>query len=335
LTNSNKANWRKIIAPYEQSKLGRSVWQLINTFVPFFAIWYAAYWSLSISYLLTLALSAIAGGLLVRIFIIFHDCCHGSFFSNRRANEILGTIAGIMTCTPYQQWRHSHSVHHASNGNLDRRGLGDIRTLTVEEYLALPYFKRLAYRLYRNPLILFGLGPSYVFLIEYRFNRRDARRKERWNTYIINLGILAGAGLLCLTVGWQAFLLVQGPTFLVSGMIGFWLFYIQHQFEGATFEKEEDWDHVRAALEGSSFYHLPKVLQWFTGNIGFHHIHHLSPRVPNYLLARAHGENEVFRPAKPLTLWSSLRSLNFRLWDEQRKKLMSFDYIKRYRLAKR
>jgi omega-6 fatty acid desaturase (delta-12 desaturase) len=247
------------------------------------------------------------------------------------ANEVLGTISGILTCCPFYQWRFSHSVHHATTGNLDRRGTGDIWTLTVQEYLALSPLKRLGYRLYRNPLILFGLAPAYVFLIEYRFNRKEAKIKERLNTYIINLGIASLAGLLCWTIGWKAFLLVQGPTFLISGLAGFWLFYVQHQFEHTYFEKDENWDHVNAALHGSSFYKLPKVLHWFTGNIGYHHIHHLSPRVPNYYLDRAHDENTMFQEVVPVTLWSSLRSFHFRIWDEHRKRLMGFGYIKQFK----
>ncbi|ALS29047.1 fatty acid desaturase [Paenibacillus sp. 32O-W] len=335
IDHNEKKNWRKIIAPYERSNLKRSIWQIMNTFIPFFMLWYAAYWSLSVSYWLTLVLAVLASGLLVRIFIIFHDCCHGSFFANRTANEILGTVAGIMTCCPYHQWRHSHSVHHATSGNLDRRGMGDIWTLTVEEYLALPPLKRLAYRMYRNPLIMFGLGPSYVFLIEYRFNRKGAKMKERLNTYIINLGIAAIIGLLCWTIGWKAFLLVQGPVFLFSSLAGFWLFYVQHQFEGTYFEKGEKWDHLSAALHGSSFYKLPKVLHWFTGNIGFHHIHHLSPRVPNYYLERVQEENTIFQDVPPVTLLSSLKSLKFRIWDENRKKLTGFGYIKHFLMARK
>ncbi|MDR6224363.1 omega-6 fatty acid desaturase (delta-12 desaturase) [Desmospora profundinema] len=330
IDQNKKENWREIIAAYGRPSVKRSVWQIINTFIPFFLLWYAAYWSLSVSYWLTLGLACLAAGMLVRIFIIFHDCCHGSFFPNRRANEVLGTLSGILTCCPFHQWRHSHSVHHATSGNLDRRGTGDIWTLTVEEYLALPRLKRLAYRLYRNPLVMFGLGPSYIFLIEYRFNRKGAKMKERLNTYLTNFGIVAIAGLLCWIIGWKAFLLVQGPVFLISGLIGVWLFYVQHQFEGTYFEKDEKWDHVDAALRGSSFYKLPKVLHWFTGNIGFHHIHHLSPRVPNYYLNHAHEENRMFQDVAPITLLSSLKSLNYRIWDENRKKLMGFGYIKQF-----
>ncbi|NBD27752.1 fatty acid desaturase [Paenibacillus glycinis] len=323
---------RKIVAPYEKSSVWRSVWQMFNTFAPLFILWYVAYLSLSVSYWLTLPLTAITAGLLVRVFIIFHDCCHGSFFANRRANEIVGTIAGILTCCPLNQWRYSHSMHHATNGNLDRRGTGDIRTLTVQEYLALPFYKRMGYRIYRNPFVLFGLGPIYIFLFEYRFNRKDAKIKERLNTYIVNAGIVAAAGLLCWAFGWQAFLLIQGPTFLISGIAGFWLFYVQHQFEHSYFEKNENWNYVDAALQGSSFYKLPKVLQWFTGNIGYHHIHHLSPRVPNYYLERTHDENEMLQSDHPITLFTSLRSFRFRIWDEHRKQLMGFGYIKRFKL---
>jgi acyl-lipid omega-6 desaturase (Delta-12 desaturase) len=335
IDHHKKERWQKIIAPYGKPNVKRSIWQVINTCLPFFLLWYAAYWSLSVSYWLTLVLACLAAGLLVRIFIIFHDCCHGSFFPNRTANEVLGTLTGILTCCPFYQWRHSHSVHHATSGNLDRHGTGDIWTLTVEEYLALPPLKRLAYRMYRNPLIMFGLGPSYIFLIDYRFNRKGAKMKERLNTYLTNLGIAAVAGLLCWTIGWKAFLLVQGPIFLISGLAGVWLFYVQHQFEGAYFEKDEKWDYLDAALRGSSFYKLPKVLHWFTGNIGFHHIHHLSPRVPNYYLKLAHEENTIFQDVVPVSLLSSLKSLQFRIWDEHRKKLMGFGYIKRYLKAQK
>ncbi|PTX63278.1 omega-6 fatty acid desaturase (delta-12 desaturase) [Melghirimyces profundicolus] len=328
--NNRNENWRKIIAPYMRPDVKRSVWQVINTIVPFFLLWYLAYLSLSVSYWLTLVPVCLAAGLLVRIFIIFHDCCHGSFFPNRKANEVLGTLTGILTCCPFHQWRHSHSVHHATSGNLDRHGTGDIWTLTVEEYLALPRLKRMAYRMYRNPLVMFGLGPTYLFLIEYRFNRKGARRKERMNTYITNLGIAAVAGLLCWSIGWKEFLLIQGPIFLISGLAGVWLFYVQHQFEGTYFEKDEKWDYVEAALRGSSFYKLPKILHWFTGNIGFHHIHHLSPRVPNYYLHHVHKKNTMFQSVNSITLLSSLKSLNFRIWDENRKKLMGFGYIKRF-----
>lgn len=305
-----------------------SVWQIINTVGPFFLLWYLAYWSLSISYWLTLAAAVVAGGFLVRIFIIFHDCCHKSFFKNRMANEIVGTITGILTCCPYYQWRHSHTVHHATSGNLSKRGTGDIWTLTVEEYLSSSWLKRLVYRLYRNPLFMFGIGPIYIFLIDYRFNRKRAGMRERINTYITNLSIVGISVLLCWSIGWQEFLLVQGPIFLVSGIAGIWLFYVQHQFEEAYYETEENWDYVKAALQGSSFYKLPRILHWITGNIGFHHIHHLSPRVPNYYLERAHNSNDRLQDVQTITLRTSLQSLRFRIWDEDNKKFVGFRDIK-------
>lgn len=330
--HDDHANWRKKIAPFEKSHLKRSIWQLINTLVPFILLWYGAYLSLSVSYWLTLPLAALAGGFLIRIFIIFHDCCHHSFFKNRRANAIVGLITGILTCCPYEQWKHTHSVHHATSSNLNKRGTGDIWTLTVDEYVSSPLWRRLAYQLYRNPFIMFGLGPIYIFLIDYRFNRKNAGLKERINTYLTNLGIAALAGSLCWMIGWQEFLLVQGPIFLISGAAGVWLFYVQHQFEGTYFEQEENWDYVKAALEGSSFYKLPRILHWITGNIGFHHIHHLSPRVPNYYLASAHKQNPFLQNVRSITLLSSLRSLRYRVWSEQSKKFVGFGEIRRLRV---
>ena len=336
LANHNqKKNWRKLIAPYEKVHVGRSIWQLINTFVPFLLLWYLAYQSLTISYLFTLLLAVPAAGLLVRIFIIFHDCCHGAFFPNRKVNTIIGMITGLFVFSPFEQWRYSHSRHHATSGNLDHRGVGDIWTLTVTEYLALPWYKRLAYRLYRNPLIMFGFGAVYLFLISYRFNRKGARKKERYNTYLTNLLLVGVISLLCWWLGWKSFLLVHGPIFLIAGTAGVWLFYVQHQFEGTYFEKGENWNHVDAALKGSSFYQLPRVLNWFTGSIGYHHIHHLSPRVPNYNLRRAHEEVPMFQEIKPITLWTSLKSITYRIWDEDRKKLMGFGYIKEYLYAQK
>lgn len=330
MSHQATTGWRQAIAPFERPSVARSVWQLVNTVIPFFLAWYLAYRSLSISYLLSLALSVVTAGLMVRIFILFHDCCHGSFFANRTANDIVGTLTGILTFSPYRQWRYSHNVHHATSGNLDKHGLGDIWTVTVEEYLAFSPLKRLGYRLYRNPIIMFGIGPAFIFLIQYRFNRREAGMKERMNTYVINAGIVATVSALCWAIGWKAFLMVQGPVFFIAGAAGVWLFYVQHQFEGAYFENQENWDYVQAALQGSSFYRLPKVLQWFTGSIGFHHIHHLSPRVPNYLLEKAHQENEMFQAIEPVTLWTSLRSLRFRIWDEHRKKLVGFRYVRQF-----
>ncbi|MCR2822816.1 fatty acid desaturase [Lederbergia panacisoli] len=319
---------RKQIAPYEKSNTKNSVRQVINTLVPFFSLWVLAYFTLSFSYLLTLGICIIAAGFLVRIFIIFHDCCHGSFFKNRHANNILGTVTGILTFCPYEQWKHSHSIHHATSSNLNKRGTGDVWVLTVDEYMEASQMKKLAYRLYRNPFVMFVLGPIYIFLIAYRFNVKNARPRERRNTHITNIAIVAITALLCWAIGWQAFLLIQGPIFFISGSLGIWLFYVQHQFEDSYFENQDEWDYVKAALDGSSYYKLPKILQWLTGNIGFHHVHHLSPRVPNYYLEEVHNNHERLQEVQTITLKTSLRSLKFRLWDEHGKRFIGFKEVK-------
>ncbi|PES99731.1 fatty acid desaturase [Bacillus cereus] len=304
------------------------MWQLINTIVPFIILWYLAYKSLSVSYWLSLVPSLLAAGFMTRIFIIFHDCTHYSFFKSRRANRIVGTCMGVLTLFPFDQWGHEHSIHHATSGNLDKRGTGDIWTLTVDEYLAAPFRLRLAYRLYRNPFVMFGLGPIYVFLLKNRFNRKGARKKERMNTYLTNVLIVALVGLLCWAIGWQSFLLVHGSIFLIAGSIGIWLFYVQHTFEDSYFEEDKEWEYVKAAVEGSSFYKLPKILQFLTGNIGYHHVHHLSPRVPNYKLEEAHNNTLPLKNVPTITLATSLRSLRFRLWDEKSNNFVSFKDVK-------
>ncbi|OAH59545.1 MULTISPECIES: fatty acid desaturase [Bacillaceae] len=315
---------RKQVAPYEKSNTKASIWQLINTIVPFVVIWYLAYQSLSISYFLTLGLSVIGAGFITRIFIIFHDCCHHSFFKNRKLNRIVGTLTGVLTFFPYDQWAHSHNIHHATSSNLDKRGTGDMWMMTVEEYLTAPLKTRIAYRLYRNPFVMFVIGPIWVFLITNRFNVKGARKKERMNTYLTNILIFGSAGLLCWAIGWQSFLLVHGPMFWIAGSMGVWLFYVQHTFEDSYFEEDENWNFVQAAVEGSSFYKLPKPLQWITGNIGFHHVHHLSPRVPNYQLEAAHNNADPLQNVPTITLWTSIQSVKFRLWDEQSNKFVTF-----------
>jgi acyl-lipid omega-6 desaturase (Delta-12 desaturase) len=330
MIEQNTKNLKKQVAPYEQATTKESIWQIINTIGPFIVLWFLAYKSLSVSYLLTLALSVMAAGFLVRTFIIFHDCCHHSFFKNRKANKVVGLLTGVLTLFPYDQWAHDHSVHHATSGNLDKRGTGDIWTLTVDEYLALPFWNRIGYRLYRNPIVMFGLGPIYVFVFKNRFNRKGARKKERLNTYLANLLIVVFAGLLCWLIGWESFLLVQGPIFWISGAAGIWLFYVQHTFEDSYFEEDKNWEYVKAAVEGSSFYKLPKLLQWLTGNIGFHHVHHLSPRVPNYKLEEAHKNTEPLQNVPTITLATSLASLKFRLWDEESKNFVGFRYLKAF-----
>jgi acyl-lipid omega-6 desaturase (Delta-12 desaturase) len=321
---TNLKTLKKEIAPYEKSTMKESVWQVINTLGPFILLWIVAYQSLSVSYWLALVPMVFAAGFLVRSFIIFHDCTHYSFFKSRRANRIFGTMIGVLSLFPFDQWGHDHTVHHATSGNLDKRGTGDIWTLTVKEYAEAPMKLRLAYRFYRNPIVMFVLGPIYVFLLKNRFNRKNARKKERNNTYLVNLIIVALIAVFGVTLGWKPFLLVQGTIFMISGAAGIWLFYVQHTFEDSYFEENSEWEYVLAAVEGSSFYKLPKILQFLTGNIGYHHIHHLSPRVPNYRLEDAHANTAALQHVPTITLSTSLQSLRFRLWDEEKKSFVSF-----------
>ncbi|QSO52508.1 fatty acid desaturase [Alicyclobacillus curvatus] len=318
------SNLKRSIAPFEQADTRKSIWQITNTILPFVTFWFFAYRSLSVSFWVTLLFAIPASGFLVRTFIIFHDCCHISFFKSKKANALVGNITGILTTFPYEQWKFEHAVHHATNGNLDRRGTGDIWTLTVNEYSSLSSFKKMIYRLYRNPIVLFGLGPLYIVLIQYRFNRKLAGRKERWNTYATNTALIAVWGGISWLLGWRAVLLVEAPIVYLSAMVGIWLFYVQHQFDNGYFENAENWSYESSAMEGSSFYKLPKPLQWITGNIGFHHIHHLSSRVPNYNLQKVSESDDFFQSIPSIGFWSSLRSLRHRLWDEQEKRFVNF-----------
>ena len=324
----NKNSLKMQVAPFEKSTSKESIWQIINTVVPFITLWFLAYISLSVSYWLALVPIVMAAGFLVRIFIIFHDCTHHSFFKSRLANRAVGTAMGVLALFPFDRWGNEHAIHHATSGNLDKRGTGDIWTLTVDEYKAAPLQLRLAYRFYRNPLVMFGLGPIYQFGLNNRFNRKGAKKKERMNTYLTNVLIVALGGLLCLAVGWQAFLLIHGSIFMIAGSAGIWLFYVQHTFEDSYFEEDQDWEYVKAAVEGSSFYKLPKVFQFITGNIGFHHVHHLSSRVPNYKLEEAHNTTLPLQNVPTITLATSLKSLRFRLWDEKSKNFVSFRDVK-------
>ena len=303
----------------------------MNTFVPLALSWVGAYLLLSIHLLLALLCASVAGILLIRIFIIFHDCCHRSFFHNRRLNEIVGFVTGVLTFTPYEQWRNTHVTHHATSGNLDKRGTGDIWTLTVQEYSQLTRWKKFVYRMYRNPLLMFTVGPIYIFLFDYRVNRPRISHKERWNTYATNVGIIGLIATLTMIFGWQAVLIVQIPMFMISGMAGIWLFYVQHQFEESYYESNEQWNYKHAALRGSSFFQMPKPLKWLTGNIGYHHIHHLNARIPNYSLPIVYDKVEELRDVPTLTLRSSLSTLRLRLWDEDAHKMIGWREWRRIR----
>lgn len=319
---------RKQVAPFAKSDVQKSIVQLINTVVPLVALWTAGYILVEYSIILALLCAVLSAGFVVRTFIIFHDCTHGSFFKNKKANNIIGFITGVLTTFPYEKWKREHTIHHATSSNLDKRGIGDIDMLTVDEYLQKSKLGRLGYRLYRNPLVMFGLGPIYMILVLNRFNRSDARKKERINTILINITIFVICAALILFFGWQAFLIVHGTTIFIAGSLGIWLFYIQHTYEDSYFEHEHEWDYVKAAVEGSSFYKLPKVLQWVTGNIGFHHVHHLSPRIPNYSLEEVHKTVEPLQKATTITLLSSLESIRYKLYDPSRKKFVTFKELK-------
>lgn len=325
-TPPDRKRIQPILARYQRSDTRIALWQLANTLIPYALLWVLAYFSLRVSYLLTLPLAVLAAGFLVRAFIIFHDCGHGSFLPSRKANDVVGIITGLLTFTPYYRWRHDHAVHHATSGDLDRRGVGDVPTLTVDEFRVLPPFQRFIYRFWRHPAILFTIGPLVMFVIIQRFPTKGGGRREQISVHATNLA-LAGlvAGLIAL-MGWQAYLLIQLPIIIVAAAAGVWLFYVQHNYEGTYWERHDKWDYMTAALYGSSFYQLPAVLQWFSGNIGFHHIHHLSPRIPNYRLAKCHEENAVFH-VEPLTLRKSLRSLRLRLWSEEARQMVGFEAL--------
>lgn len=325
---------RKSVKPFEDNQLKTSIFQLFNTLVPFFLLWFLAYKSLAISPFLTVAIAVIASGFVIRIFIIFHDCTHYSFFKNNKLNRTVGTLLGVITLFPYSKWQREHSIHHATSSNLDKRGTGDVWVMTVDEYVNATPWMRLVYRIYRHPVVLFGLGPFYLYLVANRMNRKDARLKERLNTYLTNFLALAIYAGLIFTIGIKAFLLIQLPIIFIAGSLGIWLFYVQHQFEDSYFEEESKWSFVKAAVDGSSYYKLPKVLQWITGNIGYHHVHHLSPKVPNYRLAEAHENTPPLQHATTITLRTSLKSLKFRLFDEKNKDFVTFKDVKHLIKAK-
>ena len=302
----------------------RALWQLLNTLIPYGLVWALMCVTVNLSYWLTLPLAVLAAGLLVRIFIIFHDCVHGSFLKPRRGNEMVGFITGLLTFTPYFHWRWQHGIHHGTAGDLDRRGSGDVWTLTVREYLESSRWRRLVYRLARNPLVLFLLAPVFYFAFAQRLPSVAASRRERRSVWMTNAAIIMLVLVVARVLGWRNYLLIQSTVLVLAGAAGTWLFYVQHQFDGVYWERSAAWDSTTAALQGSSYYKLPIILRWFSGNIGFHHIHHLNPRIPNYYLRKCHNAGPVFRQVKPVTVLSSLKCLSFRLWDEQRKQLVGY-----------
>ena len=316
--------WREALDPYAQPRLSRSVVDLATSLLPYLVLWVLMYKALDVSYLLVLALAIPAGGFLLRTYIVFHDCAHGSFMRTRRANAWLGSTLGVVVFSSFAAWRHSHAVHHATAGDLDRRGTGDVHTLTVAEYQAASWRGRLGYRLFRNPIVMFGLGPIYSLLVQPRLISRTARPRIRRSVQLTNVVLALVVGTLCWLIGWRDYLLLQMPTVLLAGSAGVWLFYVQHQFEDTYWQNAGDWTYADAALRGSSYLKLPKVLQFFTGNIGLHHVHHLSTRIPNYNLQRAHDENPIFHNVPTLSIWDGLRAPRLKLWDEGQNRLVTF-----------
>jgi acyl-lipid omega-6 desaturase (Delta-12 desaturase) len=319
--------WANTVAKYKCPSQLKSIWQITNSLLPFCGLWYLMYLSLSSSYWLTLILAIPTAGFLVRIFIIQHDCGHHSFFRSRRSNDRLGGFCGLFTLTPYYLWRRSHSRHHASSGDLSHRGHGDVWTLTVDEYRQLPYLGRLRYRLYRNPLFMFVVGPAALFMLRQRVTTGIPRtwQRERKSVHMTNLGILVVLGMAWCTIGIPTFLMVHLPIVMLGAAIGSWLFFVQHQYEDAYWQSHNNWDFSQSAFEGSSYYRLPRVLQWFTGNIGFHHIHHLESRIPNYNLPSCYAAVPEFRRAVTLGLWDSVKCARLKLWDESRQRMVTFD----------
>lgn len=312
--------WRAAAQRYQRPDAWRSAWQVVSSFLPYLLLWYLML--LSPSYWLTLGLAVLAGGFLIRIFIILHDCGHGSFFASARANELLGSVCGVFTLTPFYQWRHDHAMHHATSGDLDRRGYGDVLMLTVAEYLALSPWERFKYRTFRHPVPMLLAGPVYSFVVRQRVVLPTSGPRERRSVHLTNLAWLAILAAAALTVGLGTFLSILAPVVFCAGFVAVWLFYCQHQFEGTSWHHHETWSYEDAAIRGSSYFQLPALLQWVTGNIGFHHVHHLCPRIPNYFLEQAHQSHPRFQDATRLTIRSSLRAFTLKLWDEQRQELV-------------
>lgn len=323
---TDDATWRALLAPYKKASWRPALLQLLDSALPFAALWALMAYTSGRSYPLTVALALPTAFFFVRLFIIQHDCGHGSFFPSRRANNLLGGALGVLTLFPYGYWKKTHAIHHATSGNLDDREFGDISTLTVREYRALSRWGRFAYRLYRHPVVLFGVGPLYQFVLKHRFpfDLPFAWKREWQSVLRNNLAIALVFGALTWGLGWRTVVLVHLPIVLVAGALGVWLFYVQHQFEDTYWEREQAWDFYRAGAHGSSFYDLGPIGHWLTGNIGYHHIHHLASQIPNYRLAACFRDNPALHRVTRLTLRDSLRCIGLKLWDEESRTMVGF-----------
>lgn len=318
-------DWIKVLAKYREPNASRSTYELAITIGPFLSLWVLAWLSLSVSYWLTLAISSLNAAFLLRLFCIQHDCGHGAFFNNRTVSDWLGRVLGVLTLTPYDVWRRTHSIHHSNSGNLGRRGIGDVHTLTVAEYRALSPFQRLMYRLYRNPVVLFGLGPGYLFLVQNRVPLGLMASAKYWVSAMgTNAAILIGLGVMLYFGGVMPILLIFLPSTLLAATAGMWLFYVQHQFETTQWDAEENWQVHDAALNGSSHYVMPAVLQWLSANIGIHHVHHLYSRIPFYRLPEVLRDHAELAGRNRMTIRESLANARLHLWDEQSRRLLSF-----------
>ena len=328
-------DWARLLKGYARPSTGRSLFELTVTLVPLVVIWVLMVFSLDYGYWIALILSLPAAGLLVRLFMIQHDCGHYAFFRSRRANDLLGSLIGVLTLTPHGYWREAHAIHHATSGDLDRIGIGEVILMTVQDYEELPRWRRLAYRLYRHPLVFFGLGPVYVFVLKFRLPLDMLCRRWRLlpGVMVTNLAIGGVVALIGFVVGYAEFAMVQVPITMIAASIGVWLFFVQHQFEGTYWARSDEWDFHSAAVAGSSYYDLPRVMRWFTANIGVHHVHHLCSRIPNYRLQACLKRVPELRLINRLTLRQSVACVPLTLWDEQRQRLVSFRTLARNRAA--
>jgi omega-6 fatty acid desaturase (delta-12 desaturase) len=318
---------------YEEPSLWRGLLDVATSVLPYLALTVVMYLCVDVSVWVVLALAVPGSGFLLRTFIVFHDCSHGSFLPGRRANLWLGRFTGFLVFQPFANWRHSHAIHHGTAGDLDRRGTGDVPTLTVEEYMSRSLKQRLAYRLFRSPPVMFGIGPVWSLMIGPRLWSRKMRRRQRRSVILTNLALAIVLGAIWWFVGFDAWLLVQMPTAVLAGTAGVWMFYVQHQFEDVYWTRCEQWSYADAALRGSSHLKLPKILQFFSGNIGLHHVHHLSARIPNYNLQRAHDENSIFRDVPVLTMREGLRSTRLKLIHPQSGRLLTWSELRTLRAA--
>lgn len=324
----NLSNWREIAAKYQGAETWKSIWQMCNTILPFLGIWVLMYYSLNWSYWITLALAVLNGLFLVRVFIIQHDCGHYAFFNKTKTNDIIGFCCSFLTSIPYKYWARTHQFHHAHNGQLDTITIGDIRTLSIEQYKALSKFEQFRYRMLRNPFVLHIIGPVFYLLVVLRLPLE--LKAPQWKKFkilqlihnLLIIGVYVGLSYL---LGWKAFLMIQGPILVVFITIAFWFFYVQHQHEETYKAWKNQWEYLLSAIKGSTYYKLPRVFQWFSGNIGFHHIHHLNPRIPNYKLEQCARENKLLNEyITTVTFFQSLKLIFNKLWDEKNERMISF-----------